>query len=67
VPAEPTAAPVGAHEYQVVGEESLLQILVYRGGTMSISGCHVIASHHLAGWCSSPTTSRRPASTLGYR
>ena len=49
-PAEPTAAPVGAHEYQVVGEESLLQILVYRGGTMARLGHnHVIASHHLAG------------------
>jgi polyisoprenoid-binding protein YceI len=50
VPAEPTAALVGAHEYQVVGEESLLQILVYRGGTMARLGHnHVIASHHLAG------------------
>ena len=50
VPAEPTAAPVGAHEFQVVGEESLLQILVYRGGTMARLGHnHVIASHHLAG------------------
>jgi len=49
-PAEPTAAPVGAHEYQVVGEESLLQILVYRGGTRERLGHkHVIASHHLAG------------------
>jgi polyisoprenoid-binding protein YceI len=50
VPATPTAAPVGAHEYQVVGEESLLQILVYRGGTMSRLGHnHVIASHLLSG------------------
>jgi polyisoprenoid-binding protein YceI len=50
VPAEPTAAPVDAHEYQVVGEESLLQILVYRGGAMSRLGHnHVIASRHLAG------------------
>ena len=50
VAAEPTAALVGAHEYQVVGEESLLQILVYRGGAMSRLGHnHVIASHHLAG------------------
>jgi len=50
LPAEPTAAPVGAHEYQVVGEESLLQILVYRGGAMSRLGHnHVIASHHLSG------------------
>jgi len=50
VPAEPTAAPVGAHEFQVVGEESLLQILVYRGGTMARLGHnHVIASHHLTG------------------
>jgi polyisoprenoid-binding protein YceI len=50
VPAKPTATPVGAHEYQVVGDESLLQILVYRGGTMARLGHnHVIASHHLAG------------------
>ena len=48
--AKPTAAAVGAHEYQVIGEESLLQILVYRGGAMSRLGHnHVIASHHLAG------------------
>src|SRR6188768_3755817 len=47
---EPTAAAVGAHEYQVIGEESLLQILVYRGGAMSRLGHnHVIASHHLSG------------------
>jgi polyisoprenoid-binding protein YceI len=49
-PTKPAAAPVGAHEYQVVGEESLLQILVYRGGTMARLGHnHVIASHHLSG------------------
>ena len=50
VPAKPAARPVGAREYQVVGEESLLQILVYRGGAMSRLGHnHVIASHQLAG------------------
>ena len=49
-PTKPAAAPVGAHEYQVVGEESLLQILVYRGGTMARLGHnHVIASHQLSG------------------
>src|SRR5678815_4849972 len=49
-PTKPAAAPVGAHEYQVVGEESLLQILVYRGGTMARLGHnHVIASHLLSG------------------
>jgi polyisoprenoid-binding protein YceI len=42
--------PAGAHEYQVVAEESLLQILVYRGGAMARLGHnHVIASHQLAG------------------
>jgi len=42
--------PAGGKEYQVVGEESLLQILVYRGGAMARLGHnHVIASHHLAG------------------
>ena len=50
VPAAQATAPVGAHDYQVVGEESLLQILVYRGGAMSRLGHnHVIASHHLSG------------------
>jgi len=50
VPAEQTAPAAGAHEYQLVGEESLLQILVYRGGAMSRLGHnHVIASHHLSG------------------
>lgn len=49
-PAAPPAAPTGAQEYQVVGDESLLQILVYRGGAMARLGHnHVIASHHLAG------------------
>lgn len=34
----------------MVGEESLLQILVYRGGAMARLGHnHVIASHHLSG------------------
>jgi hypothetical protein len=46
----PEAARAGAHEYQVIAEESLLQILVYRGGAMARLGHnHVIASHHLAG------------------
>ena len=44
------AIPAGASEYEVVPEESLLQILVYRGGAMARLGHnHVIASHHLAG------------------
>ena len=48
-PAEP-AVPAGAHEYAVVAEESLLQILVYRGGAMARLGHnHVIASHQLSG------------------
>jgi polyisoprenoid-binding protein YceI len=53
VPAAPTeqpGIPAGAHEYKVVAEESLLQILVYRGGAMARLGHnHVIASHHLEG------------------
>jgi hypothetical protein len=50
-PASPAGGiPAGAHRYQVVAEESLLQILVYRGGAMARLGHnHVIASHHLAG------------------
>jgi polyisoprenoid-binding protein YceI len=49
-PAEPALVPAGAHEYAVVAEESLLQILVYRGGAMARLGHnHVIASHQLSG------------------
>jgi polyisoprenoid-binding protein YceI len=47
--AVPAIAPE-AKPYPIVPEESLLQILVYRGGTMARLGHnHVIASHHLAG------------------
>ena len=47
---EPTAPPAGARQYNVVAEESLLQILVYRGGAMARLGHnHVIDSHQLAG------------------
>jgi hypothetical protein len=47
--AEP-AIPAGAREYKIAAEESLLQILVYRGGAMARLGHnHVIASHHLSG------------------
>jgi len=50
VPSAPSAAPAGAREYLVIAEESLLQILVYRGGAMARLGHnHVIASHHLSG------------------
>jgi polyisoprenoid-binding protein YceI len=50
VPAAPSAAPAGAREYAVVAEESLLQILVYRGGAMARLGHnHVISSHQLSG------------------
>jgi polyisoprenoid-binding protein YceI len=53
-PAQPvagsTAIPAGAREYRVEAQESLLQILVYRGGAMARMGHnHVIASHHLSG------------------
>jgi polyisoprenoid-binding protein YceI len=42
--------PAGAHAYKVTAEQSLLQILVYRGGAMARLGHnHVIASHQLAG------------------
>lgn len=45
-----TDRPAGARDYAVIGEESLLQILVYRGGAMARLGHnHVIASHALAG------------------
>jgi polyisoprenoid-binding protein YceI len=48
--ATPPGIPAGAREYPVVAEESLLQILVYRGGAMARLGHnHVITSHHLAG------------------
>jgi polyisoprenoid-binding protein YceI len=42
--------PAGSTEYRVSGQESTLQILVYRGGPMARLGHnHVIASHHLEG------------------
>ena len=44
------AIPAGARELKVSAEESLLQILVYRGGAMARMGHnHVIASHRLSG------------------
>lgn len=49
-PAPIAAVPAGAREYQVVPADSLLQILVFRGGAMARLGHnHVIASHHLTG------------------
>lgn len=52
-PAAPLAEfviPANSTEYRVVAADSLLQILVYRGGTMARLGHnHVIASHQLAG------------------
>lgn len=43
-------APPGARAYQVAGADSLLQIMVFRGGAMARLGHnHVIASHHLSG------------------
>jgi polyisoprenoid-binding protein YceI len=49
-PAERAGIPAGAVPYKVVAEESLLQILVYRGGAMARLGHnHVITSRHLDG------------------
>jgi len=49
-PSAPSVAPAGAREYRAVPEESLCQILVYRGGAMARLGHnHVIASHQLSG------------------
>jgi hypothetical protein len=46
----PVGIPAGAREFHVVAGESLLQILVYRGGAMARLGHnHVIASHGLTG------------------
>src|SRR5262245_42146159 len=48
--AEVGAIPPGAKTWPVIPEESLLQILVYRGGAMARLGHnHVIASHQLSG------------------
>lgn len=48
--AQPGAPAPESRAFQVVAEESLLQIFVYRGGTMAHLGHnHVIASHHLTG------------------
>jgi polyisoprenoid-binding protein YceI len=51
VPSLPQPAiPADAREYRVVAEQSMLQILVYRGGPMARLGHnHVIASRHLEG------------------
>lgn len=50
VPARPVHDYTGARVFQVVPAESLVRILVYRGGTLASSGHnHVIASHELAG------------------
>ena len=47
---EVSAVPAGAREYPVVAADSLLQIMVFRGGAMARLGHnHVIASHHLSG------------------
>jgi polyisoprenoid-binding protein YceI len=52
VPATPAA---GGREYRVSAEESLLTVLVYRGGPLAKSGHnHVIASHQLLGTISAP-------------
>jgi len=53
-PAPPAAAPPpAAHRgtpYDIVPQESLLTILVYRGGALASAGHnHVIASHDLSG------------------
>ena len=54
-PASPPASgvfaiPAGATEYAVIGPESRLLVLVYRGGPMARLGHnHVIASHDLSG------------------
>jgi polyisoprenoid-binding protein YceI len=47
---EAGALPAGARELHVIAAESLLQILVHRGGAMARLGHnHVIASHQLGG------------------
>ena len=47
---EPGTIPAGVRELHVVPEDSLLQILVHRGGAMARLGHnHVIASHELTG------------------
>jgi polyisoprenoid-binding protein YceI len=52
-PAGPSGAPGPAHKgraYQVVAHDSLLIVLVYRGGALALAGHnHVVASHDLAG------------------
>ncbi len=50
IPPEAFAIPPGAREFAVQPGESLLQVFVYRGGSMARLGHnHVIASRHLAG------------------
>jgi polyisoprenoid-binding protein YceI len=46
----PAVPAAGSHRYAVIPEESLLRVLVYRGGAMARLGHnHVIVSHHLDG------------------
>lgn len=49
-PARPARDYTNARVYQVAPEESLVRILVYRGGTLASAGHnHLIASHHVNG------------------
>ncbi len=58
--APPAALPRTGTPYDVVGEQSLLTVLVYRGGALASAGHnHVIASHALNG------TIYVPAESLG--
>jgi hypothetical protein len=50
VPAPPPTAPHVGRPYDIVAAESLLTLLVYRGGALAAAGHnHVVASHTLTG------------------
>ena len=67
-PGQPVLAP--AHEgrpYEVVPDESLLTILVYRAGALAVAGHnHVIASHRLAGTVYVPSDPGRATFELRF-
>jgi polyisoprenoid-binding protein YceI len=52
-PPHPGIAPApahGGHAYEIVAGDSLLTVLVYRGGALALAGHnHIVASHELSG------------------
>lgn len=61
-PAAPEGAPVSSRAYRILADDSLLQVVVRKGGALAVAGHnHVIASRHLHGMLDlrEPLTSSR--------